>query len=169
MLTYCLNFTVQEPEVGGSVCSKSYVLDTRLHCITFLYTAIFTDWFVPDKYQQQSTVTHSDPAMATTRGTARQGREAGGAGKQVRQGRQGRQAGTHLPTEGLLSPEERRCSTQCPLLLRSYSYEWRQKPFGFVTNMTVKCSPAGPWSRRQERIKHIHSSDSVGLLANVPL
>jgi hypothetical protein len=41
-----------------------------------MYMAIFTDWFVPDKYQQQSTVTHSDPAMATTR-SRQAGRQAG--------------------------------------------------------------------------------------------
>lgn len=81
MLAYCLNFTVEDPEVGGRVCSESYVLSTRLHGITFLYTAIFTDWFVPDKYQQQSPVTPSDPAMATTRGKARYGKAGGQAGR----------------------------------------------------------------------------------------
>jgi len=136
---------VEDLEVGGRACSKTEVLSTRLHGITFLYTAIFTDWFVPDKYQQQSTVTHSDPALATTRG---------------------RQAGRQASVSRILSPEERRCSMQCPLLLWSYSYEWRQTPLGFVTNMTIKCIPAGPWSKRQERIKHIHSSVSVGLLCH---
>jgi len=148
-LTCCLNSTLEDPEVGGGACSKTQVLSTRLHGITFLYTAIFTGWFVPHKYQQQSTVTHRDPAMATTRGT---------------------HAGIcQMKDYFRLKKDAAQCSAQCPLLLRSYSYDWRQNLWGFVTNVTVKCRPAGPWSKRQERIKHTHSSVSVGLLATAPL
>ena len=52
----------------------------------------------------------------------------------------------------LLPGTGKSCFTKCPLLLKRRCYEPRQKPYGFVTRRTVKCSPAETWCRRQDSL-----------------